>query len=49
VPSKKQLVYDFAIGFCFIVFNSNGFAGDSSGIQQEKHLRLVIHHFLVSN
>ena len=34
---KNRLFVSFAIGFCFIVFNSIGFAGDSGGIQQKKH------------
>ena len=34
---KNRLFACFAIGFCFIVFNSLGFAGDSGGIQQKEH------------
>jgi len=37
---KNRLFVSFAIGFCFIVFNSIGFAGDSGGIQQKEHSRL---------
>jgi hypothetical protein len=37
---KKRLFVSFAIGFCFIVFNSIGFAGDSGGIQQKEHSEL---------
>jgi hypothetical protein len=34
---KNRLFVSFAIGFCFIGFNSIGFAGDSGGIQQKEH------------
>ena len=34
---KNRLFVSFAIGFCFIVFNSLSFAGDSGGIQQAEH------------
>ena len=34
---KNRLFVCFAIGFCFIVFNSLGFAGDSGGIQQKEY------------
>jgi hypothetical protein len=37
---KNRLFVSFAIGFCFIVFNSIGFAGDSGGIQQKEHSEL---------
>jgi hypothetical protein len=35
---KKSLFISFAIGFCFIVFNSIGIARDSGSIQPEDHL-----------
>ena len=34
---NNRLFVSFAIGFCFILFNSIGFAGDSGGIQQKEH------------
>jgi len=34
---KNSLFVSFAIGFCFIVFNSIGFAGDRDGIQSKEH------------
>ena len=34
---KKRLFVSFAIGFCFIVFNSIGFAADIDAIQQKEH------------
>jgi len=37
---KNRLFVSFAIGFCFIVFNSIGFAGDNGGIQQKEHSEL---------
>jgi len=37
---KNRLFVSFAIGFCFIVFNSICFAGDSGGIQQKEQLGL---------
>jgi hypothetical protein len=37
---KNRLFVSFVIGFCFIVFNSIGFAGDSGGIQHKEHLGL---------
>ena len=34
---KNRLFVSFAVGFCFIVFNSIGFAGESGGIQKKEH------------
>ena len=34
---KNRWFVSFVIGFCLIVFNSIGFAGDSGGIQQKKN------------
>ena len=37
---KNRLFLIFTIGFCFIVFNSISFAGDSDSIQQKKQTGL---------
>ena len=34
---KNKWFVSFVIGFCLIVFNGIGFAGDSGGIQQKEH------------
>ncbi len=35
---KNRWFVSFVIGFCLIVFNNIGFAGDSGAIQQKEHL-----------
>ena len=37
---KNRWFVCFAVGFCFIVFNSIGLAGDTGGIQQKEHSEL---------
>ena len=37
---KTSLILSFTIGFCFILFNNLGFAGDNGIIQQKEHFAL---------
>ena len=39
---KNRWFVGIAIGICFVVFNSIGFAGDSGGIQQKEHSGLEV-------